>query len=113
VPDVSQVVSLVVAGVLGGIGLWWSRRGLRKAGVGAVSRQTIENLRDLADSWEAKFDVKVTELAAERLAHAATTALLADEKAESDRCARQLSSAYAELNAIGHRRQPRPPRART
>lgn len=57
--DAQTVISLVVAGVLGGIGLWWSRRELRKAGVGATRAEAIKNLQIVADTWEERYRLEV------------------------------------------------------
>jgi uncharacterized membrane protein len=58
VPDPVVVISTVVAGVIGGVGLWWSRRAGRKAGVGVDPSEAIRNLQLLADTWEERHNLE-------------------------------------------------------
>lgn len=98
--DASQVIALVVAGILGGVSLWWSRRKLRQAAVAVVQPEIIVNLRAVADSWEDRYDSVLLDLAAERLAHAVTKAALEDEQSAGARCRRELAGALADLRGI-------------
>lgn len=106
--DAQTVISLVVAGILGGIGLWWSRRQMRVAGVGAPIETIARNLRAVADGWEARYDLEHDALVSAQKA-------LADLKAEqvSDgrawaQCRRDLDDALSQVRDLERRRRPRP-----
>lgn len=58
VGDPGALIATVVAGVIGGVGLWWSRRQLKKAGVAAAPDEIVRNLQLAADGWEARYELE-------------------------------------------------------
>lgn len=48
---------MATLGVLGGIGMWWSRRALKRAGVGSPS-EAVVNLQVIADTWEERYNLE-------------------------------------------------------
>lgn len=108
--DAQTVISLVVAGVLGGIGLWWTKRQLGKAGVGVAIESITKNLRDLADTWEEKYKL---ELEARVKAETALATVKAEQFADARLwalCRRDLSDALDQNRDLERRRAPRGPR---
>lgn len=94
-PDPTVVISTVVAGILGGVGLWWSRRASRKAGVGVDQSEAISNLQLLADTWEERYTLEHEALVSARQ-------VLADERAgraQELAVARQAQAIERELAA--------------
>lgn len=106
VPDV-QTITLVVLGILGGIGTWWSRRQLRKAGLGELPVRVAANLRDLADGWEARYDLEHENRV---MAEDALKAVKLDQVLERQlaaQCRRDLDDALSQIRVLERRRRPR------
>lgn len=119
VGDPVVVISTIVAGVIGGIGVWWSRRAGRKAGVGAPPTETIANLQLLADTREELYLIEqAARIAAEQALsdeRAGRAKELADAKAARDierelaaQCRSDLDDARSRIRALERRRTPRP-----
>lgn len=109
-PDVSTAIGLVVAGILGGVGTWWSRRQLRKAGIGGTSAEAIRNLQYLADSWEERASAEQGDRVKAEQALAALELIQADERRDAARDRRDLDDARAEIRALERRLRARGPR---
>ena len=108
--DVQTVISLVVAGVLGGIGIWRSRLLLRKAGIGVALEEITKNLRELSATWEQKY---VLEHDARMNAESALAAVKAEQFADArlaSQCRRDLDDALSQIRDLERRRRPRGPR---
>lgn len=105
------VIGLVVAGILGGITTWWSRRKLREAGVGSSNAEAIANLQLIADTWEERYNLEVD---ARVKAEKALSDLLAEQKLERVVASRDrvdLDNARSDIRSLERRRQrpgPRP-----
>jgi hypothetical protein len=108
VGDAQTVIALVVAGILGGIGTWWSRRQLRKAGVGVAAERVVKNLRELADTWEEKYNLEheARVNAETALAGAKAEQILERRLAAQDR--RDLDDALSQIRMLERRKSPRP-----
>ena len=125
--QVVTVVGLVVAGILGGIGTWWSQRKLKKAGVAVDHATAVQNLRDAADGWEEKYRLELEgrraaqeQLLAAKTGHDAELAKInaerAWERAAARECREDLDDARSKIRelereikeALGRRRRPRP-----
>lgn len=107
--DAQTVISLVVAGILGGIGLWRSRLLLRKAGVGVAVEEITRNLRELSVTWEQKY---MLEHEARMNAEAALVAVKAEQTLERSRaaeCREDLDDARSTIRVLERRRRPRTP----
>lgn len=91
-PDPTNVIALVVAGILGGVGLWWSRRELRRAGIADTRAEAIANLQIVADTWEERYNL-------EHEARVTADKATSDVRAERD----------ALLRIVERRRAPRQP----
>lgn len=105
--DVSTVISLVVAGVLGGIGAWWSARKLRRSGIAQDPDKLLANLRDLADTWEEKANL---EHEARMNAEVALATVKAEQFADArlaSQCRRDLDDALSTIRDLERRRRPR------
>ena len=111
--DAQTVVALVVAGILGGIGTWWSRRQLRKAGVGETSIRIVKNLRELADTWEEKYNLEHEARVSAETALAAVKGEQAIERKLASQDRRDLDDALSQIRLLERRRSPRQPRAGT
>jgi hypothetical protein len=115
---VVTTIALVTAGILGGIGTWWSRRRLRKAGVGADQGSIVQNLRDVADGWEERYTLEKEGRLAAQEQLAAVRAEQALERSRCAECRSDLDDTRARIrelerelaDALGRRRRPRAPR---
>lgn len=114
-PDPVVVISTVVAGVIGGVGLWWSRRAGRKAGVGVDPSEAIRNLQLIADTWEERFNLEHEERVkaeqilsderagrAQELADARAAQVVADRLAAE--CRSDLDDARSKIRMLERRR---------
>jgi hypothetical protein len=109
VGDAPTVIAIVTAGLLGGIGTWWTRRQLRNVGVGIAVETIARNLREVAESWEARYEV---EHEARMTAETALAALKVEQTLEWSRaaqCRRDLDDALSQIRDLERRRRPRPP----
>lgn len=109
-PDVSTAIGLVVAGILGGVGTWWSRRQLRKAGIGGTSAEAIRNLQLLADSWEERFNLEAAEHVKADQTLVAVRLEQAEERRDAARDRTDLDNARAEIRELNRRIRVRGPR---
>lgn len=105
--DAQTVISLVVAGILGGIGLWRSRLLLRKAGVGVAVEEIAKNLRELAATWEAKYALEHEARMNAETALAALKTEQALERSRAAECRADLDDARSQIRALDRRRTPR------
>ena len=105
--DAQTVISVLVAGVLGGIGVWWTKRQLGKAGVGVAIESITKNLRDLADTWEEKFNLEhEARVSAETALAAFKAEQLADARLAAQ-CRRDLDDALSQIRVLERRRRTR------
>lgn len=108
--DASTVIAIVVAGILGGIGTWFSRRKLREAGILSTRAETVQTLRDNADAWEQRANLEV---AARVSAEQALADLKAEQKLErivAGQNRSDLADARDRIRELERRRDPRSPR---
>lgn len=91
--------------LIGLVGAWFGARALQRLGLGDSQLQVNRSLRELAETWEAKYTIEVEaherdkdEWAKER----STLTLERDHyRREADDCDRRLNNAYAEMRATG------------
>lgn len=111
--ELQTVVSFVVAGVLGGIGLWWSSRNLRRAGLGDVAgagssrAEAIENLQIVADTWEERYNLEVTARVTAETALAKIIGAQALERELAAQCRSDLDDARNKIRSLERHRGPR------
>lgn len=101
------VIGTFVASVLGGVGLWWSKRAGAKAGVGVGPTETITNLQLIADTWEERFNL---EHAARMSAEADLAKVIAGQVIERElaaQCRGDLDDARSKIRLLERRRTPR------
>lgn len=106
-PDPVVVVTTVVAGVLGGIGLWASRRAAAKAGIGLTSSDTIRDLQILADTRLALIAI---EHEARVKAEGALAEILSGRTVERElaaQCRSDLDDARSRIRTLERRRAPK------
>lgn len=97
--DLTAPVATVVAAVIGGVIAFLSARRMRQLGLGDDQQQVNRALRELADTWEEKFNLVTADLVTEKASHAATAQTLALEKALGSQCREDLDNARARLRA--------------
>lgn len=103
-PEPAVVISTVVAGILGGVGLWWSRRQARKAGVGGDQADAIRNLQLLADTWEERFHLEHEERVNAETALATLKASQVIERELAAQCRSDLDDARSKIRLLERRR---------
>lgn len=105
-PDPQVVIATVVAGILGGIGLWWSARQARKGGVGASQPEAIANLQLIADTWEERYNLEHEARVNAELALATAKAGQVIERELAAQCRSDLDDARSKIRLL-ERRRPR------
>lgn len=98
-PDFTPAL-VAIASIVGGVaailrGLPKLRRLFR-----VDQAELVTNLREVADTWEEKYNLVKADLADERLAHQATRDELADERRVGARCRSDLDDARAEIREL-------------
>jgi hypothetical protein len=118
VVDPVPIIGTIVAGILGGVGLWWSKRASKKAGLGVAPTETINNLQILADTWEERYNlehearVRAEQVLADERAGRAqeladTRAAQAIERELAAQCRSDLDDARSKIRVLERRRSPR------
>ena len=100
-------IGILVAGVLGGAGTWWSARKLRKSGIAQEPDKLLANLRELADTWQEKYNL---EHEARMTIETALAAVKAEQFADARlaaQCRRDLDDALSQIRVFERRRRPR------
>jgi hypothetical protein len=111
VGDAPTVIAIIVAGVLGGVGTWWTRRQLRNAGIGVASETIVKNLRELSDTWEEKYVMERESRVNAETALAAIKTEQALERSRAAECRADLDDARSQIRLLERRRTPRQPRS--
>lgn len=107
--EVQTVISIVVAGALGGVGIWWTKRQLGKAGFGVAIESITKNLRELADTWEQKYNLEREDRMTAESALAAVKVEQALERSRAAECRVDLDDARSQIRALERRPRPRTP----
>lgn len=107
-PDPVVVIGTVTAGILGGVGLWWSKRAGTKAGVGVNQAEAIANLQLLADTWEERYNLEHEARLMANQALADARAGQAIERELAAQCRSDLDDARSRIRLLERRRSPRP-----
>lgn len=104
--DFIPVAAAIVTAIAGAVGTWFAARRLRQLGLGDDQKQVNQTLRELADTWEEKFNLVSADLEAEKTAHRQTLDDLAFERRAAAQCRRDLDDARSQIRVL-ERRRPR------
>lgn len=108
--DAPTVIGIIVAGVLGGVGAWWSARKLRKAGIAQEPDKLLANLRELADTWQEKYGLEHEALVTAQDALGVVKAEQFADLRLAAQCRSDLDDARSTIRDLERRHRPRGPR---
>lgn len=104
--DAQILIATVVAGILGGVGIWWSSRNARRAGLGGDPSEAIRNLQLLADTREERYNLEHEARVRAELALTDAKAAQSIERELAAQCRSDLDDARSEIRTLRRRRTP-------